>query len=425
MDPKIYTLKNGLKVVVIETASFPTVTTQLLIGAGSRYETKENNGIAHFFEHMAFKGSKRYPNSFIISSTIEGEGGIFNAFTSKDHTGYWIKGLCEDFPVVIDVLSDMVLNPLLEPDEIRRETGVIEEEINMYEDNPSRKVGEVFDTLMYPENALGYEIAGTKETVRTFTRQTFTDYIQKHYHPKNAVLAVAGGIKYIKDLIPQIEEKFEPWAKGELHSYDPVVINQTKPAISVRHKKTEQTHFCIGYHTFSQNDPRRYALSVLTTILGGGMSSRLFMEVRERRGLCYYISTGRELYEDVGSVVTQAGLTNDIGKIKEAIKVILKEQQKISAGEVKAEELYKAKELLKGRLLLSLEDSSNVGSFYGNRLLLEGAVISPEQIIENLEKVTLGDVIDLSKEIFVPEKLNIAMIGPYHQKDLTLKDLEI
>jgi predicted Zn-dependent peptidase len=181
MHPTIHILKNGLKVIVIEAASFPTVTIELLVGAGSRYETEKNNGIAHFFEHMAFKGSKKFPSSFIISSTIEGEGGIFNAFTSKDHTGYWIKGLCEDFPVAIDVLSDMILNPLLVRNEIKRETGVIEEEINMYEDNPSRKVGEIFDAQMYPNNPLGFEIAGTKEVVRTFTRKTFTDYIGKNY----------------------------------------------------------------------------------------------------------------------------------------------------------------------------------------------------------------------------------------------------
>jgi predicted Zn-dependent peptidase len=293
----------------------------------------------------------------------------------------------------------------------------------MYEDNPSRKVGEIFDAQMYPNNPLGFEIAGTKEVVRTFTRKTFTDYIGKNYHPENAVLVVAGGVKYIKNLLPQIEEKFGPWKSGTKNGYEKVQVTQSQPQIIVKHKKTEQTHFCLGYHTFSQTDPRRYVLSVLSTILGGGMSSRLFMEVRERRGLCYYISTGRELYGDVGNIVTQAGLTNDIEKIKQAIQVILKEQQKVAKGDVKADELYKSKELLKGRLLISLEDSSNVASFYGNRLLLEGMIISPEQIIENLEKVTSADVVELANDIFVPEKLNIAMIGPYEQKDLTVKDL--
>jgi predicted Zn-dependent peptidase len=384
MDPKIITLKNGLRVIVVESASFPTVTTQLLVGAGSRYETKENNGIAHFFEHMAFKGSKKYPSSCVISSTIEGEGGVFNAFTAKDHTGYWIKALSEDFPVVIDVLSDMVLNPLLDKGEIEREKGVIAEEINMYEDNPARKVGEVLDTLLYPDNPLGYDIAGTKDIVDTFNRKTFTDYIDTHYHAKNAVLVVAGGVKYIKGFNELIEEKFANWHGGVKSTFEKVIEKQSAPQIIVRTKKTEQAHFCLGYRTFSQYDKRRYVLSVLSTILGGGMSSRLFMEVREKRGLCYYISTGRELYEDVGNLVTQAGVTNDLEKVKESIRVIIAEHNKIAKGDLKQEELYKAKELLKGRLMLSLEDSSNVASFYGNKMLLENEVVEPQKIIDLL-----------------------------------------
>ena len=423
MDPKITTLKNGLQVVTVDTASFPTVTTQLLVGAGSRYEDQKNNGIAHFFEHMAFKGSKKYPSSFIISSTIEGEGGVFNAFTAKDHTGYWIKALSEDFAVVIDVLSDMVLHPLLEEHEIEREKGVIVEEINMYEDNPARKVSEVLDMILYPDNPLGYDIAGTKETVNSFNRQTFTDYIKLHYHPQNAVLVIAGGVKHIKGLDELLEEKFGAWKPGKKNTYEKVTEQQNGPRISIRHKKTEQAHFCLAYRTFSQYDKRRYVLSVLATILGGGMSSRLFMEVREKRGLCYYISTGRELYEDVGNIVTQAGVTNDLDKVKEAIRVIIAEHKKIAKGELMNEELHKAKELLKGRLLLSLEDSSNIASFYGNRLLLEGEIISPEKIIEHLEKVTLGDVIDLANEIFTDKTLNIALIGPFQQEDFKIEEL--
>ncbi len=425
MDPKIHILKNGLTVIVVDAASFPTVTIQLLVGAGSRYETEKNNGIAHFFEHMAFKGSKKYPSSFIISSTIEGEGGIFNAFTSKDHTGYWIKALSEDFPIAIDVLSDMVLNPLLDPAEIEREKGVIAEEINMYEDNPARKVGEIFDGLLYPNNSLGFEIAGSKSGVRTFDRKTFTDYIQTYYHPKNAVLVIAGGVKYIDNLLPLVEEKFNRWKPAGENTFEKVIESQSQPQIVVKYKKTEQAHLCLGYRTFSQFDKRRYVLSVLSTILGGGMSSRLFMEVRERRGLCYYISTGRELYKDVGNIVTQAGLTNDIKKIKEAVRVTLAEHNKIIAGDVKEEELHKAKELLKGRLLLSLEDSSNVASFYGNRMLLEGKIASPEEIIANLEKVNLESVVELARATFKMETLNIAMIGPFREKSLTVEDLDI
>ena len=195
MNAELHTLKNGLQVIFVDIKAFPTITTVLLVGAGSRYENKDNNGIAHFFEHMAFKGSKKYPDSFVISSTVEGLGGIFNAFTSKDHTGYWIKSLADHFDTAVDVLSDMIQHSLLVPEEIEREKGVITEEINMYHDMPQRKVGEIFETLLYQDDPLGFEIAGNKEIINKFDRNTFVNYMKSLYHPNNAVLAVAGGLK--------------------------------------------------------------------------------------------------------------------------------------------------------------------------------------------------------------------------------------
>jgi len=421
MEPKVYTLNTGLKVIFIDTETFPTLTTLLMVGAGSRYENEINNGIAHFFEHMAFKGSKKYPSSFIISSTVEGLGGVFNAFTSKDHTGYWIKSTTNHFETVLDVISDMVLNPLLVPEEINREKGVITEEINLYEDMPYRKVGDVFENLLYPNNPLGYDIAGEKKTVKNFDRQTFTDYIGELYHPKNAVLVVAGGLskdkKSIEDYLKIVEKKFGQWQDGKKGSFIKVDENQTKPQILIKTKKTEQAHFCLGFRAFSFFDKRKSALTVLAAMLGGGMSSRLFIEVRERRGLCYYISTGRELYHDVGNLVTQAGVTNDLSKVKEAIETILKEKRKIANGEITKEEMKKAKELLKGRLLLSMEDSFNIASFFGTKQILEGKIEKPEELITKIDKVTEEEVVTLAKEIFTPSKLNFALIGPFEKKD--------
>jgi len=423
MEPKVYTLTTGLKVIFIDTETFPTLTTLLMVGAGSRYENENNNGIAHFFEHMAFKGSKKYPSSFVISSTVEGLGGVFNAFTSKDHTGYWIKSTTNHFGTVLDVISDMVLNPLLVPDEINREKGVITEEINLYEDMPYRKVGDVFENLLYPNNPLGYDIAGEKKTVKNFDRQTFTDYIGELYHPKNAVLVVAGGLSKgnsefrIQNYLEIIEKKFGNWLDGKKGSFIKVDENQTKPQILIKTKKTEQAHFCLGFRAFSFFDKRKSALTVLAAMLGGGMSSRLFIEVRERRGLCYYISTGRELYHDVGNLVTQAGVTNDLSKVKEAIETILKEKRKIANGEITKEEMKKAKELLKGRLLLSMEDSFNIASFFGTKQILEGKIEKPEELIARIDKVTEEEVVTLAKEIFTPAKLNFALIGPFEKKD--------
>lgn len=419
MNPQLYTLKNGLSVILVDTEAFPTVTTLLLLGSGSRYENNKNNGVAHFFEHMAFKGSKKYPNSLLIASVIEGLGGMFNAFTAKDHTGYYIKATTDHFETLVDVLSDMVINPLLLEEEIEREKGVITEEINLYEDTPYRKVGELFESLLYKNNPLGYDITGSKKTVTSFTRKTFTDYIQQLYRPSNAVLVVAGGLNRVKRqassvkrYIEIIEEKFGKWEDGQKASFTKVTEKQEKPELLIKYKKTEQAHFCLGFRAFSFQDNRKYVLSVLATILGGGMSSRLFTEVRERRGLCYYISTGRELYHDVGNFVTQAGVTNNLEKIIESVQVVLGEHKKIAQGDVKEEELRNTKELLKGRFLLSLEDSSSVASYLGTRKLLQNSLDTPEEVIKNIMDVQIGDIVELAKELFKPERLNCAIIGP-------------
>lgn len=485
MKPEIFTLKNGLQVIFVDTKAFPTLTTLLLVGAGSRYENEKNNGIAHFFEHMAFKGSKKYASTFIISSTIEGLGGVFNAFTSKDHTGYWIKSTTEHFETVIDVLADMVQNPLLLNEEIEKEKGVIVEEINMYEDMPQKKVGDLFERLLYQGNPLGYEISGKKEVVATFQRGAFDDYIHRFYQPRNTVLVVAGGLGLGGSVSPQlpvsaieavagfsavrarklraagdpssatyggektpaacsadkgltskqpsslsyylsiIEEKFSSWKNGQKASLQKVKETQNRPQILLKPKKTEQTHFCLGFRAFSFFDKRKYALSLLATILGGGMSSRLFIEVRERRGLCYYISTGRELYYDVGNMVTQAGVANDLDKLKKAIELILKEHKKIIRGEVKKEELTKAKELIKGRLLLSMEDSFNVASFFGTKKLLQNKIETPQETIRNLEKINLNDIVNVASDIFKPKNLNLALIGPFEKKEELKRDLTI
>src|SRR3989344_5254622 len=435
MKPVVTTLLNGLKTILINTKAFPSMTAILLFRAGSRYENKKNNGIAHFFEHMPFKGSQKYPSFFEISSVLEGLGAVHNAYTSKDHTAYWIKAPTEDFSVVINVLSDMILHPLLKSDEIEREKGVIVEEINMYEDSPQRKVGDLFENLLYGETPLGMDTTGTKETVTKFTRTTFTDYMSSLYHPENAVFVVAGGlgqaqmsnlktqnhISKLKSFLDTIQEKFGDWNTGQpaggLARFEKVVEKQKKTEMLIRYKKTEQTHYSLGFRTFSFADPRRHALSVLTTLLGGGSSTRLFIEVRERRGLCYYISSGRELYQDVGYMTTQAGVTNNLEKIKESISVILGEHKKIAQGKLNTGEVSRAKEIIKGRFLLSMEDSSNVASWHGTKYILEGKVEEVEKVIREIEKVTEDEVIELAREIFRPERLNLAIIGPYEEKD--------
>lgn len=427
MQPQLTTLSNGLKVLFIDTKAFPSLTTILLVGAGSRYENEKNNGIAHFFEHMAFKGSKNFPNSFVISSTIEGLGGVFNAFTSKDHTGYWIKATNEHFDTVLNVLSDMITSSLLLEEEINREKGVIVEEINMYEDTPRWKSGDLFEELMYKGSSLGMDIAGTKDTVTAFDRTTFTSYMDELYHPNNAVLVVAGGFGSDKEhYLKKIEAKFGHWKqKAVTGTYQNFAVVQRAPQILVHTKKTEQTHFCLGFHSYNLTDERKYPLAVLSTILGGGMSSRLFMQVRERRGLCYYISTGRTSYQDVGNFVTSAGVTNDLEKTKEAIRVTLEEHSKMKAGDITDEEITKAKDLIKGRTILSMEDSQNVSLYFGIELLLQNKTTTPEEMLKRISQVTKEEIISVAQDVFTREKLNLSLIGPCNQGDFNPDDLVV
>jgi len=429
MISKSIQLKNGLSILLVDTDSFPTMTMMVLIGAGSRYENKKNNGIAHFFEHMAFKGSKKYPSAYDISSAIEGMGAEFNAFTSKDHTGYWVKAPNEHFEKVTDVLSDMILHSALLPKEIEREKQVIVEEINMYEDTPSHKVSDLFDDLIFAGHPLGYDIAGTVESVRSFTKQTLTDYLGQLYHPSNAAIVIAGGLNIrandrasIVNYQTIISERFEKWNGRKIKKLNRFISHQNSPKIFVKTKKTEQAHICIGYRSFAFTDPNRYALSVLSTVLGGGMSSRLFTEVRERRGLCYYVSTGRDLYKDTGYIVTQAGVSTDVKKLNEAVKVIIAQHQSITKGKITDKEITRAQALLKGRLLLSLEDSHSVASFYGIRKLLYGDIVDPQDIISSIDAVTKEDVVSVAKDLFVEKGLNIAAIGPLSEQDIHLKN---
>src|SRR3990167_6546775 len=286
MQPLLFKLPNGLRVILIDTKAFPTMTTILLFATGSRYESESNSGIAHFLEHMVFKGSKKYPDFFTVSSVLESLGATHNAFTSKDHTGFWVKSPTVHFEKVIDVMSDIIIQPLLPAGEIEREKGVIVAEMDMYEDNPMRRVGEYFEQLLYPRSSLGMDVIGKKETVAKFLRQTFVDYLRDFYHPKNAVLVVAGGlgrdvINHVSTYRTIIEEKFAKFEAVHPTGVQARILKllekQKKPETLIHYKKTEQTHLSIGFRAFSLFDKRRYALSVLTTILGGGASSRLFI----------------------------------------------------------------------------------------------------------------------------------------------------
>lgn len=424
MIPQFFKLNNGLPVVLIETDSFPSFTAQVLVGAGSRYENDKNNGIAHFFEHMVFKGTEKYPTALKIATMIESVGGVFNAFTDKDHTGYWIKAPTRHLEPMLDVIAEMVQRPLIPEEEIEREKGVIIEEMNMYEDMPARKVGDYFEEKLYEGTPLGYDIIGTKETVMAADRQTFLDYIDNRYIPKNAVLVLSGSFKSYgssEQVRKLIEDKFNGWKGGNVPETTSIEEQVNGPQKHILNKKTEQAHFCVGFRTFPRGDDRRYAMSVLSAVLGGGMSSRLFTEVREKRGLCYYISTGRELYHDVGNIVTQAGVSIQAKKVQEALDVTLEQYRDLAEGKVTEDELQRSKEMIRGRIVLSLEDSHSLASFYGSRLLLEGETVDPQDVLEAIGAVDRDQVTAIAQEFFTAERLQFAMIGPFDKKDIELR----
>lgn len=418
MEYQKNTLPNGLRILTVPMPSVASVTVLLMVGIGSRFEDKNINGISHFLEHMAFKGTQKRPSALAISSIIDGIGGEFNAFTSKDHTGYYIKAAAKHLPLLVDVLSDMLLHSKFDPLEIEKERGVIIEEINMYEDTPMRKVGDLYENLLYGDTKLGRDIAGRKEVIKSVKRENFIDYIDRFYGPANTVVTIAGGLQsHLQEDLLQglIEQYLGRWKKKDSVKPDIMLDGQTRPQLLVKFKDTQQAHLCLGVRSYYLTHPSRYKLGVLTAILGGGMSSRLFIQVRERRGLAYYVRSSNEEYVDVGNFVTQEGV--DVGRIDDAIKVSLEEFVKISENKVKEGELVKAKEFLKGRFILDLEDSRSVAALFASTEVLEDKIKTPEEIMKKIDEVTIEDVQNVAKDIFRQDWLNLAIIGPYKDEE--------
>lgn len=408
-------LPNGLRLLTIPMPSFESATVLVMVKAGSRYETVKNSGISHFLEHMAFKGTQRRPDAMAISSLIDGIGGEFNAFTGKEYTGYYIKSAKTHIGTSLDVLSDMLMNSKLDPTEIEKEKGVILEEINLYEDTPSRKIGDIYEHLLYGDTPMGWDIAGDKEIIKAITREDFVSYMGSLYSAANMTVVVAGGIDP-SDTSGQAEEYFGKMPKFETAPYLPVVELQKKPEVEIREKKTEQIHIAVGVRTNGLDGSDRYPLSVLAAILGGGMSSRLFHEVREKRGLGYYVRSHSEHYEDVGSLSTTAGV--DPKRVIEAVEVIMAEYAKVAQGKMKIadDELKKAKEYMKGHLVLELEDSRSVSVYYAHQELLEKEKLNPDEIIKRIDAVTMDEVEEAGKRHFKNEGLNLALIGNFDNR---------
>jgi len=405
-------LPNGLRVITVPMPSFESATALVMVGAGSRYETKKNSGISHFLEHMAFKGTEKRPTSMDIASLIDGIGGEFNAFTGKEYTGYYVKSGKNNVETILDVLSDMLKHSKLDPVEIEKEKGVIAEEINLYEDMPMRKIGDIYEQLLYGDTPMGWDIAGEKDIVSKITREDFVAYMESLYSPHNMTVVVAGGV-HEESMREMVGNYFGDMKRFETISPVPVKETQKKPSVLIKHKKTEQTHIALGVRTVDLHHPDRYPLSVLSSIMGGGMSSRLFDEVREKRGLAYYVRSSTDEYMDVGSFVSTAGI--DPKRIKDAVAVMIEQYGLVASGslKIKDEELKKAKEYMKGHLVLELEDSRSVSTFYAHQELLEKEVLNPAQILKHIDDVTVDQIDEVGKKYFKNEGLNLALIGNF------------
>lgn len=404
------TLENGLRVILAPMKETQTMTVLMMTGTGSRYETRKQNGLAHFLEHMFFKGTQKRPTSLSISEELDAVGGDYNAYTSKDRTGYYAKVDARHADTALDVVSDIFLNSKIDQEEIDRERGAILQELAMYEDSPRRKVGDLFEELLYGDTPLGWEIIGTKENIKNFKRADFMKYLKQHYIASNVVIGIAGKFDVAK-VKKEIEKLFQDIRVGEKTTCKLLKEKQTHPTLLVKNKQTDQTHLVLGVRAFDFNHPDRYALSVLATILGGNMSSRMFISVRERKGLAYNVSTFSDTMVDVGYLATQCGV--DHANLEETVKTILEEYKLISRELVPEKELSKAKEFIKGSAVMHLESSDEVVSYLVDQELVKGEIRLPEEVFASIDAVTAEDILRIAQTIFVEKTLNLAVIGPH------------
>ncbi len=408
MSYELAELKNGLKIITVPMKERESAGVALWVKTGARMENQKLSGVSHILEHMLFKGTKKR-TARQIKEQVEGVGGMLNAFTSEEATCYFAKLLAPHFKKAFNVLSDMINNALIEKEELEKERTVILEEIRMYRDLPSHHVHDVLSEIMWPEQALGRPIAGTVESVSALTREEIVDYKKKHYRPQNLVVTVSGPVKH-KDVVNLAEDAFSKREGGRESSFEKASVKHEGPKSHFIEKASEQTHFVIGFHGISRFHPDRYKLGVLSMILGGNMSSRLFEEVREKRGLAYEVKSGISLFQDTGAVSISAGV--EAAKSPAAVAVVLKELKKLCKEGVGAGELRRAKDYFTSQLYMALEDTLEHLLWAGEKILDGNKLPSREKIKQSIETVTRGDVQAMAKKIFKGQSMYMSLIGP-------------
>ena len=411
------TLKNGLRVVTSEMPHTRSVSMCVFVGVGSRYESDEEAGLSHFLEHMVFKGTKSRPEPQQISAAIESVGGVINAATEHEMTVYWCKVAQPYFEDSLALLFDILRNSLYEPDAIEKERQVIFEELGMINDYPGYKVETMIDAMLWPGHPLGRDIGGTRESVGAISREMILDFVSAYYTPSNMVVSVAGNVSH-DDVVEQVNRLSEGWELGgvfktaehkALKEWTPYTGAQCEPQSRVEYRKTEQAHLSVALPGVSLTHPKRYALDLLSVVLGEGMSSRLFVEVREKRGLAYDVHSEVSHFSDTGAIIVSAGV--DPKRVYDAVQTILEQVGALREG-VPEDELEKAKRLSTGRLMLRMEDTRAVAIWMGQSEMLLGETAHVDDVIEQVNAVTTDDVLCLANDVLVTERLNIAVVGP-------------
>ena len=415
------TLPNGLRIITCPMPHTRSVSVCIYMGAGSRYESDDQAGVSHFIEHICFRGTEKRASAKDISGAIEGVGGVLNGGTDKELTVYWCKVAQPHFHLALDVLADMVLHSRFDKKDIEKERQIIVEEISMSKDAPNQLVGMILDELLWPDHPLGRDVAGTNKSVAVMSREQMLDYMASEYSPANTVIAIAGNIQH-EEAINEVNKVLGDWANKKTRLNFVPYVELKNPRMKIENRETEQTHLCLALPGLSLQHPQRFTLDLLNVILGEGMSSRLFLEVRDKLGLAYNIHSYLDHFQDSGALTVYAGVHPK--KLEIGITAIL-EQLALLKEKITPEELNKAKELSKGRLLLRMEDSRSVAGWVGGQEILNSSIMDVEEVVAVIDKVTAEEMCALAKELMIGEKLRLSVVGPVKSADHLEKLLKI
>ena len=403
------TFPNGLRLLSATMPHTRSVAISIYVGAGSRYETTPESGISHFVEHMCFKGSEKRPTAQLISEAIDGVGGVINAATDREFTVFYAKVVRSHFDLGLDVLVDLLQRPLIAAEELEKERKVILEELASIADSPGQQAEVLLDQVLWPDQPLGWDVAGSKESISGIGREMVLDYIGRQYVPNNIVVSIAGNIEH-EEVEAALASSLGVQPAGAPGSWFPAMDGQESPRSAVLFKRTEQAHISMALRGLSLNHPDRYALDLLSVLFGEGMSSRLFQELRERRGLCYEVNSYASHYLDTGAFSVYAAV--DPTNAKSAVAALIEQLARLREG-IPEEELRKAKELTKGRMLLRMEDTRAVSGWLGGQEVLTGRVMTLEEALTMIESVSPPDLQRVVAELLQPERLNLAVVGPF------------